>query len=202
VTRPPATPAASAPTHPRSPDHGDDLLWRLAVRAAARYWPVVVVAALVGGIVVGVRVATHMWWTGGVLAVVVLAAGGWWLPRPVNVVRLAARRLVRPDGMPRLACWRLRRAGVAAGLLAPAGRLVALEWEGRPGYGYRAVLRCPRGSSAQRWAARSGQLAAALRRDVRIVDLGGGRIEITVVDPQAMGRVPSQPHPLAREDKQ
>jgi hypothetical protein len=60
----------------------------------------------------------------------------------------------------------------------------------------------PAGTSAQRWAARSGQLAAALRREVQIADLGGGRVEITVVDVDAMGRVPSQPHPLGGEDKQ
>jgi len=172
------------------------------VRAAARYWPAAVLAALVAGIVVGLRVVSGVWWPGGLLSTVVVAAGGWWLPRPANVVRLAARRMVRPDGMPRLAGWRLRRAGIAAGLLAPGGRLVALEWDGRPGFGWRAVLRCPRKSSAQRWVARSGQQAAALRRDVRIVDMGAGRVEVTVVDPDAMGRVPSQRHPLAGQDRQ
>ena len=198
VSGPLASPGATRPAHPRSQSSGGDgdVLWRLAVRAAARYWPVAVVAALVAAIVVGLRLASGMWWPGGVLAVAVLAAGGWRLPRPVNLIRLAARRVVRPDGGPRLAMWRLRRAAVVAGLLAPAGRLVALEWDGRPGFGWRAVLRCPRGSSAGRWAARTGQLSAALRRDVRVSDLGGGRIEITAVTPDAMQRVPDQRHPL------
>jgi len=172
------------------------------VRTAARYWPAAVVAGIVAGIVVGLRVVSGAWWPGGLLAGVVLAVGGWRLPRPMNVVHLAGRRLVRPDGGPRLAMWRLRRAAVAAGLLAPGSRLVALGWDGRPGFGWRAVLRCPRGSYAQRWAARTGQLSAALRREVQIADLGGGRVEITVVDVDAMGRVPSQPHPLGGEDKQ
>jgi len=198
VTGPTATPAQSRPTHPRSQDSGDgDLLWRLAVRTTARYWPVAVLAGIVAAVVVGLRVATHVWWPGGVLAGVVLAAGGWRLPRPMNLVRLAGRRLRRPDGGPRLAMWRLRRAAVAAGLLAPGSRLVALEWQGRRGYGWRAVLRCPRGSSAQRWAVRSGQMSAALRREVRVADLGGGRIEFTAIAPDAMDRVPEQPHPLA-----
>lgn len=198
MSGPAVSPAASRPAHPRSQAQGEsDLLWRLVVRAAARYWPLVVVAGIVAGIVVGLRVASHMWWPGGLVAVAVVAAGGWWLPRPANVVRLAGRRLLRPDGGPRWAMWRLRRAAVAAGLLAPGGRLVALEWQGRPGFGWRAVLRCPRGSSAQRWAARTGQLSAALRREVRTSDLGGGRIEIIAVAPDAMQRVPHQSHPLA-----
>lgn len=198
MSGPAASPAASRPAHPRSPqrDGDGDLLWRLVVRAAARYWPAMLLAALVAGIVVGVRAVSGVWWPGGVLAAVVLAAGGWWLPRPANLVRLAGRRLLRPDGMPRLAGWRLRRAAVCSGLLAPGSRLVAVEWQGRPGYGWRAVLRCPRGSSAGRWAQRTGQLSAALRRDVGIGDLGGGRIEITAVALDAMGRVPNQRHPL------
>lgn len=201
MSGPTATPAATRPAHPRSQDTGGDgeLLWRLAVRAAARYWPAAVVAALVAGIVVGLRVVSGVWWPGGLLAGVVLAVGGWRLPRPVNLVRLAGRRVVRPDGGPRLAMWRLRRAAVAAGLLAPAGRLVALEWDGRPGFGWRAVLRCPRGSSAQRWAAKTGQLAAALRRQVTVTDVGAGRVEITVVAPDAMSNVPHQPHPLTEQ---
>ena len=166
------------------------------MRTAARYWPVVVVSGIIAGIVVGLRVASHMWWPGGLAAVAVVAANGRWLPRPANVVRLAGRRLRRPDGMPRMVGWRLRRAAIAAGLVAPGSRLVALEWQGRPGYGWRVVLRCPRGSSAGRWAARTGQLSAALRREVRVSDLGGGRIEITAVAPDAMQRVPHQSHPL------
>ena len=199
MTRPMPAPAASRPAHPRSPGTADgDLLWRLAMRAAGRYWPVVVVAGIVAGIVVGLRaVAGGVWWPGGVLAGVVLAAGGWWLPRPVNLVRIAGRRLWRPDGGPRRGMWRLRRAAVAAGLLLPGSRLVAVQWQGRPGYGWRAVLRCPRGSSPQWWAARAGQLAAALRREVTITDMGAGQIEITATATGAMARVPHQPHPLA-----
>lgn len=198
MTGPMASPAPSRPAHPRPPGIGDgELVWRLAVRTTARYWPVAVVAGIVAGIVVGLRVVSHMWWPGGLAAGVVLVAGGWWLPRPMNVVRLAGRRLVRPDGMPRLAGWRLRRAAIVAGLLAPGSRLVAIEWESRRGYGWRAVLRCPRGSSAQRWAAKTGQLAAALRRSVTVTDVGAGRVEITVVAPDAMRRVPNQRHPLS-----
>lgn len=198
MTRPAATAASARPAHARSEDHSDgdgELMWRLVVRALSRYWPVMVVATLVAGIVLGLRLASHAWWPGATLAGALLVAG-WWLPRPVNLARLAGRRLLRPDGGPRLAMWRLRRAAIAAGLLAPGGRLVALDWEGRPGFGYRLVLRCPRGSSPQRWAARAGQLAAALRREVTITDAGAGRIEITVVAPGAMARVPDQPHPL------
>ena len=198
MTRPIAAPATSRPTHPRSPQGTGDgeLVWRLAVRTAARYWPVVVVAGVVAGIVLGVRVGSHLWWPGSLLAALVLAAGGRWLPRRVNPVRLAGRRMVRPDGGPRRAMWRLRRAGCAAGLITPGSRLVAVEWQGRPGYGWRAVVRCPRGSSPQWWAARAGHLAAALRREVQVSDLGAGRIEITVAAPGAMARVPDQPHPL------
>lgn len=193
-----ATPAPARPAHARSEDRGDsdsDLMWRVVSRAAARYWPGLVVAVVTAGIVVGARVALHLWWPGAALAAVVLVAG-WWLPRRVRLSRLAIRRLARPDGGPRLAMWRLRRAAVAAGLLAPGGRLVALEWEHRPGYGYRLVLRCPKGSAAQQWAARAGQLAAALRREVQITDAGAGRIEITTVGPGAMARVPNQRHPV------
>lgn len=200
MTRPSATPAPSHPPHPRAHDHGDgELVWRLAVRAAARYWPVAVVAALVAGIVGGLWVVSGAWWPGGLLSVVALSVGGWRLPRPVNLIRLAGRRLVRPDGGPRLAMWRLRRAAADTGLLAPGSRLVALDWQSRQGYGWRTVLRCPRGSSAQRWAARSGQLAAALRRSVTVTDVGAGRVEITAVAPDAMSRVPHQPHPLTEQ---
>jgi hypothetical protein len=155
-----------------------------------------IVAVVAAGIVLVLRVVSHLWWPGATLVGVVLVAGWWLLPRPVNVVRLAGRRLWRPDGMPRVVGWRLRRAAVAAGLIAPGGRLVAVAWEGRPGYGYRVVVRCPRGSSPQRWAARSGNLASALRREVTIADIGAGRIEITAVASGAMARVPDQPHPL------
>ena len=198
VTGPMASPAQSRPAHPRPPGIGDgELVWRLLSRTTARYWPVAVVGAIVAGIVDGLWVVSGAWWPGGVAAAVVLAVGGWRLPRPVNLIRLAGRRLVRPDGGPRWTMWRVRRAAVAAGLLAPGSRLVALEWQGRPGYGWRAVLRCPRGSSAQRWAAKTGQLAAGLRRQVTVTDVGAGRVEITVVAPDAMGRVPHQPHPLS-----
>lgn len=199
MTRPAAAPAPVRPAHARTEDRGDsdsDLMWRVVSRAMARYWPVMIMAAIVAGIVVGSYRVLGGWWPGAALAGLVVVAG-WWLPRRANPVRLAIRRLLRPDGGPRLAMWRLRRAAIAAGLLVPGGRLVALEWEGRPGFGYRLVLRCPRGSSPQRWAARAGQLAACLRREVAIADAGAGRIEITVVAPGAMARVPDQPHPLA-----
>lgn len=200
MTRPVAAPGTARPVHLRSKDTGDsdsDLMWRLAVRVGARYWPVMIVAVVAAGIVLGVRVVSQLWWPGATLAGVVLVAGWWLLPPRANLVRLAGRRLWRPDGMPRLAMWRLRRAAVAAGLLTPGSRLVAVAWEHRPGFGYRVVVRCPRGSAAQRWAARSGQLSAALRREVTIADIGAGRIELTVVAPGAMARVPHQPHPLA-----
>lgn len=200
MTRPAATAASARPAHARSEDHSDgdgELMWRLVVRALSRYWPVMIMAGVMAGIVVGGHRVLGGWWPGVTLAAVAVVAGWWLLPRSVNVVRLAGRRLLRPDGMPRLAMWRLRRAAIAAGLLAPGGRLVALDWEGRPGYGYRVVLRCPRGSSPQRWAARAGQLAACLRREVHVSDLGAGRIELTTVAPGAMARVPDQRHPLA-----